>query len=163
MGQQGTLAYIWALRGSPPAAVRDNRHDSAYLFGAVCPQIGKGAAIIMPAVNSEAMADHLSEISSRVAAGAHAVVLCDGAGWHQPGDRLPIPNNLSLLRLPSYAPELNPVENIWEYLRANYLSMRIFASYKAILEACGKAWNALINEPDRIKSITQREWASVSS
>jgi hypothetical protein len=72
-------------RGSRPPVVRDNRHDSAHLFGAVCPQCCVGAAIIMPAVNSEAMAEHLEEISSQVTPGAHAVLLLDGAGWHQPG------------------------------------------------------------------------------
>ena len=72
MGQQGTLTYVWAPRGSRPAAVRDNRHDSAWLFGAICPDRAVGAAIIMPAVNSAAMAEHLREISQQVAPGAHA-------------------------------------------------------------------------------------------
>ena len=163
VGQQGTLSYVWAPVGSRPPAVRDNRHDSAYLFGAVCPARATGAAIIMPAVNSEAMAEHLAEISIKVTAGAHAVVVCDGAGWHQPGRRLPIPNNITLLRLPSYAPELNPVENVWEYLRANKLSMVVWDSYDAILHACRDAWNWLIADPNRIASITQREWASVTN
>ena len=101
------MSYVWAPRGSRPPAVRDNRHDSVYLFGAVCADRATGAAIIMPAVNSEAMAEHLAEISLRVMPGAHAVVVCDGAGWHQPGHRLPIPDNISLLRLPPYAPELS--------------------------------------------------------
>ena len=75
VGQKGTLTYVWARRGSRPAAVRDNRHDSAYLFGAVCPERSIGAAIIMSAANSEAMAEHLKEISLQVAPGAHAVLL----------------------------------------------------------------------------------------
>ena len=118
VGQQGTLTYVWARlaegsvrrsrmegqaegrRGSRPPAVRDNRHDSAHLFGAVCPQRRVGAAIIMPAVSSEAMAEHLAEISTQVTPGAHAVPLLDGAGWHQPGKRLPVPGNISLLPLP---------------------------------------------------------------
>lgn len=106
VGQQGTLSYVWAPIGTRPPAVRDNRHDSVYLFGAVCPERATGAAIIMPGVNSEAMAEHLAEISRRVSEGAHAVVVCDGAGWHQPGCRLVVPDNISLLRLPPYAPEL---------------------------------------------------------
>ena len=141
--------------------MRDNRHDSVYLFGAVCPDRATGAAIIMPAVNAEAMAEHLAEISRRVTEGAHAVVVCDGAGWHQPGRRLVVPDNISLLRLPPYAPELNPVENVWEYLRANKLSMVVWDSYDAILEACRDAWNWLIADPKRVASITKRPWASV--
>lgn len=148
-------------RGSRPAAVRDNRHDSAYLFGAVCPDRAVGAAIIMPTVNSEAMADHLAEIGTQVAAGAHAVVVCDRAGWHQIGERLPIPENISLLPLPGYSPELNPVENVWEYLRGNKLSSRVWDSYDAILIACRDAWNFLIRDPDRIRSIAYRDWATV--
>ncbi len=161
MGQQGTLSYVWAPVGSRPPAVRDNRHDSVYLFGAVCPDRATGAAIIMPAVNAEAMAEHLAEISRRVTAGAHPVVVCDGAGWHQPGQRLVVPDNISLLRLPPYAPELNPIENVWEYLRANKLSMLVWDSYDAILHACRDAWNWLIADPNRVASITQRSWASV--
>jgi hypothetical protein len=81
-----------------------------------------GAAIIMPAANAEAMNEHLNEISTQVAPGAHAVLVCDGAGWHQTGGRLIVPDNITLLPLPPYAPELNPMENVWEYLRANKLS-----------------------------------------
>ena len=135
--------------------MRDNRHDSAYLFGAVCPQRCIGAAIIMPAVNSEAMAEHLREISTQV---AHAVLVLDGAGWHQPGERLPVPGNISLLPLPPYAPELNPVENIWQFLRANFLSHQVWNTYDDILAACRNAWNKLMQMPERIASITQREW-----
>lgn len=159
VGQKGTLTYVWARRGSRPPAVRDNRHDSVHLFGAVCPERGVGAAIIMPAVNSEAMAEHLREISSQVAPGAHAVLVCDGAGWHQPGERLPVPKNISLLPLPPYAPELNPVENVWEFLRGNFLSHRVWDSYDAILEACRDAWNKLMEMPECIRSIASRSWA----
>lgn len=162
VGQHGTITSVWAERGSRPAAVRDNRHDSAWLFGAICPTRAVGAAIIMPAVNSEAMAEHLQEIGRQVADGAHAILVCDGAGWHQPGKRLPVPTNISLLPLPGYAPELNPIENVWEYLRGNQLSLSVWDSYEAILEACRNAWNALMNNPDRIRSITRRDWASVS-
>ena len=105
VGQQGSLTYIWAPIGSCPLMVRDNRHDSAYLFGAICPARAVGAAIIMPAANAEAMTEHLSEISTRVAPGAHAVLICDGAGWHQTGGRLIVPDNITLLPLPPYAPE----------------------------------------------------------
>jgi hypothetical protein len=161
VGQKGTLAYLWAPRGSRPAAVRDNRHDSAYLFGAVCPARAVGAAIIMPVVNSEAMAEHLQEISMQVSCDAHAILLCDSAGWHQKGKRLSIPENITLLPLPAYSPELNPMENIWAYLRANKLSMRIWNSYEAILAACKEAWDFLIRDPDRIRSISHRDWACV--
>jgi len=141
--------------------VRDNRHGSAYLFGAICPQRGVGAAIIMPSVNAEAMSEHLAEISTQVAPGAHAALLCDGAGWHQTGERLRVPDNITLLPLPSYCPELNPMENVWHYLRENTLCSVVWDSYQAIVDACTTAWHFLINDPDRIRSIGTRDWASV--
>jgi len=141
--------------------VRDVRHDSAYLFGAICPDRGVGAAIIMPTVNTEAMNEHLKEISTQVAPRAHAVLICDGAGWHQTGGDLKLPDNMTLLPLPPYAPELNPMENVWEYLRANKLCALVWDSYDDIVAACKGAWDFLIQDPERIRSIGQRTWACV--
>jgi len=112
VGQQGTLSCVWGRRGSRPARVRDCRHESAYLFGAICPARAVGAAIVMPWVSREAMTLHLEEISRQGGTSAHALLVCDGAGWHQPGGRFAVPDNVTLLRLPPYAPELNPMENV---------------------------------------------------
>ena len=144
VGQKGGHAYVWAERGTRPLMVRDNRHDSAYIFGAICPARGVGAAIITPAANTEMMNLHLAEISTQVAHGAICVLLCDGAGWHQRGERLIIPDNIVLLPLPPYSPELNSMENIWDYLRQNQLCATVWESYEAIIEACKTAWNWLI-------------------
>lgn len=141
--------------------MRDNRHDSAWLFGAICPARAAGAAIVMPFVSSEAMTMHLAEIATQVGLRAHAILVCDGAGWHQEGGRLTVPDNITLLRLPPYAPELNPIENVWEYLRGNQLSMRLWDSYEAIVDACCKAWNAFVADPNRVTSVTTRHWATV--
>ena len=162
VGQKGTHAYVWAPIGSCPAMVRDNRHDSVHLFGAVCADRGVGAAIIMLAVNTEAMNEHLQEISTQVARGAHAVLVLDGAGWHQTGGELFVPDNITLLHLPPYALELNPMENVWEYLRENKLCNLVWNTYDEIVEACRKAWEFLVNDPDRIRSIGTRAWATVS-
>jgi hypothetical protein len=163
VGQQGTLSYIWAERGSRPAVVRDDRHDSAWLFGAVCPERAVGAAVVMPWVSSEAMSAHLAEISKVVDPTAHGVLICDGAGWHQSGERLTVPNNITLLRLPPYAPELNPIENVWEYLRGNYLGHLVWDTYEQIVEACCKAWNAFIHDAAKVTSVTTRSWATVTN
>jgi transposase len=156
------VTRIWAERGTRPRAPRDQRYDWAYLFGAVCPERDLGAALVLPHVDSEAMNLHLAEISRHVTAGSHAVVVLDGAGWHQTGGKLEIPQNLSLLKLPPYSPELNPVENIWQFLRQNQLSNRVFDSYDAIVDACCDAWNALTAEPGRIRSSATRAWAQVT-
>jgi transposase len=102
---------------------------------------------------------HMAEIGRAVAPGAHAVVVLDGAGWHKPGGHLKLPDNVSTLTLPPYSPELNPQENVWQYLRQNYLANRVFDTYEAIVDACCDAWTALMNQPNRITSIATREWA----
>ncbi len=162
VGQQGTLTRIWARRGTRPRAPRDRRYAWAYLFGAVCPERATGAALVLPYANTEAMNLHLQEISRRVASGAHAVLVLDGAGWHGAA-ALEVPGNITLLPLPPYSPELNPVENVWQYLRQNQLSLRVWDDYAAIVATCCKAWNALVAMPDRLASITRREWAKAVS
>ena len=164
VGQQGTVTRIWAERGTRPRAPRDQRYDWAYLFGAVCPARDHGAALVLPHADAEAMGLHLAEISRHVTPGAHAVVWADGAGWHKTGGKLKLPSNISLLKLPPYSPELNPVENVWEFLRHNDLSNRVYATYEAIVDACCIAWNKLIATPARIRSIATRDYAiTVSS
>ena len=153
---------MWAPIGSRPPMVRDNRHVSAYLFGAICPARATGAALILPRATSEAMNKHLAEISDTVAPGAHAILVCDGAGWHLRGKRLVVPDNITLLCLPAYSPELNPMENVWAYLRQNKLCALVWPTYTHILDACQSAWRFLINDPDRIQSIGRRSWACVT-
>jgi transposase len=101
---------------------------------------------------------HLAEIARTVAPGAHAVLLMDQAGWHMTA-ALIIPENISIIPLPAKCPELNPVENIWQFMRDNWLSNRIFESYNEIVDHCCDAWNKLIGQPARIMSIGQRQWA----
>lgn len=154
------MTRIWARRGSRPPAPRDRGYTSAYIFGAVCPDRCIGAALVMPEVNLEAMEAHLAEISRCVTAGVHAVLVLDGAAWHT-SPKLRVPDNISLLPLPRYSPELNPVENVWEFLRANFLSHRVWDGYDAIVDACCDAWNKLMRMPEQIASITTRAWAQV--
>ena len=162
VGQQGTLTRVWARRGTRPRAPRDRRYAWAYLFGAVCPERAVGAALVLPYADAAATGLHLAEIGRQVAPEAHGVVVLDRAGWHGAGG-LVVPENLTLLPLPSYAPELNPVENVWEYLRQNKLSHRVWPDYEAIVASCCEAWNWLAAAPDRLASITRREWARAVS
>ena len=107
VGQQGTLTRIWARRGARPRAIRGRRFNWAYLFAAVCPARGVGRAVVLPTVNIEAMNKHLIEIGKCVSAGAIALLIVDGAGWHS-APKLAVPENMFLLKVPPYAPELNP-------------------------------------------------------
>ncbi len=127
MGQKNTITRRWAKRGTRPSAPKDQRTQSAYIFGAICPAEGKGAGLILPRCDAEAMSLHLAEISQAVSPGTHAVLLLDRAGWHLT-PKLCVPHNITLLPLPSRSPELNRVENVWQFLRDNWLSNRVFAS-----------------------------------
>ena len=120
--------------------------------------VGIRTGLVLPFCNTEAMALHLAEISLAVAPGAHAVVLMDQAGWHTTG-KLEIPGNISIIALPAKCPELNPVENIWQFMRDNWLSNRVFTSYDNIIDHCCEAWNKLVHQPSRIMSIGRRNWA----
>jgi hypothetical protein len=150
----------WAKRGTRPRQPTDQRYKSVYLFGAICPARGTGAALALPFADTHAMQFHLDEISRHVARGAHAVLLLDRAGWHTTA-RLNVPKNITPILLPSRAPELNPVENVWQYLRANWLSNRVFDDYDAIIDAACEAWRKLLAQPNTITSIGMRDWAHV--
>ena len=104
------------------------------------------------------MSLHLKEISQAVAEDAQAVLLVDQAGWHLSG-KLDIPDNITIVPLPPKSPELNPVENIWQFMRENWLSNRIFKSYDDIVDHCCHAWNKLVDQPWAIMSIGIRDWA----
>ncbi len=162
VGQKNKLTYRWARTGSRPQAIHDQRTQSTYLFGAVCPEHGTGAALVLPACNTEAMQHHRDEIATKVSPGAHAILILDQAGWHG-AIALKDPSNISLLPLPlpPRAPELNPQENIWQFMRQNWLSNRVFKSFDDIVDHCCYAWNTLIDQPWKIMSIARRDWAIV--
>ena len=138
IGQKNKLTRRWARRGTRPRAPRDQRTEWAYIFGAICPAKGKGAGLVMPWCDTDAMAAHLIEISAAVDPGAHAVLIVDQAGWHLT-PKLAIPDNITVLALPPRSPELNPVENVWQFMRDNWLSNRIFKSYEDIVALCCQA------------------------
>jgi hypothetical protein len=158
VGQKNKITRRWAPRGTRPSAPSDQRTQSAYIFGAICPAEGKAAGLILPRCTTQAMALHLEEISLAVAPGHHALLMLDQAGWHL-SHKLKVPDNITLLPLPSKSPELNPVETVWQYMRDNWLSNRVFSSYPDILDHCCEAWNKLVDQPWTIMSIGLRQWA----
>src|SRR5277367_5166792 len=154
IGQKNGQVRQWARRGTRPRQPADQRYDNAYLFGAICPVRGVGAALALPYADTDMMQLHLDEISRAVAKGAHAVLVLDRAGWHTTG-KLDVPENITPIFLPSRAPELNPVENVWQYLRQTWLSNTVFENYHAIVDAACDAWRKLIAKPERITSNCQ--------
>ena len=115
-------------------------------------------ALMMPHADTEAMQEFLDRFSRTIADDEHVAMFADQAGWHIAND-LALPDNITLLPLPSYSPELNPVENLWQYLRQTWLSNRVFADYAAILEAACDAWRRITAMPDKLTQITFRSWA----
>jgi hypothetical protein len=160
IGQKNGRVRQWARRGTRPRQPADQRYESAYLFGAICPARGTGAALALPHADTAAMQLHLDEIACCVAPGAHAVLLLDRAAWHTTS-ALRMPANITPILLPSRSPELNPFENIWQYMRENWLSNTVFDTYDAIIDAACEAWQTLIAQPHTITSIGLRAWAHI--
>jgi transposase len=136
-----------------PPGLADRRFESLYLFAACRPGTDQAFALALPQATTAAMAVFLEHFARQLEPGAHAVLLLDQAGWHV-SPRLAVPDNVTLLPLPAYSPELNPVERVWLYLRERFLSHRLLDGYAAVLDAACKAWNALTAEPGRLASLT---------
>lgn len=153
VGQKGRTGHRWWIKGQRPSGLCDKRFASAYLFAAVEPATGADFALVLPRVCTEAMDRFLEDFAATLPAGTHAVMVLDGAGWHDPRS-VTIPSNLTLVTLPPYCPDLNPVERVWLYLRERFLSLRVHADYEAVVDACCQAWNALVAETGRIQSLT---------
>ncbi len=158
IGQQGSLSRIWARKGTRPRVVRQRQFLSTYIFGAVCPDKDKGCAWILPECNSGMMQIHLDEISKNIQENYHGIVLMDRASWHTT-ETLIVPKNLSLMPLPPYSPELNPMEQVWQQLRRIKLSNACFKNYDHILNTCCEAWNTFCDQEGRIKKLCTRSWA----
>lgn len=162
IGQQGRVTHVWYQKGVRPRGMRQHGFASVHLFGAVCPERDTGFALALPEVSTRAMRLFLAELSRTLSPETHAVIVLDRAGWHVSED-LVVPANLTLVHLPPYSPELNPIERVWEYLRDRWLSHRLLADgYQAVLDAVCAAWNALRAEPGRLRSLTSFPWLPAS-
>jgi transposase len=153
IGQKGRTCHRWYQRGVRPPGLADKRFESLYLFAACRPGTDQAFALALPQATTAAMAVFLEHFAQQLEPGAHAVLILDQAGWHV-SHRLAVPDNVTLLPLPAYSPELNPVERVWLYVRERFLSHRVLDGYAAVLDAACKAWNALRAEPGRLASLT---------
>lgn len=149
-GQQGTLTNVWAARGSRPTAVKQTKYEWVYLYGAVEPATGDSTALLMPYVDTACFNIFLQTLSQALEPGDHAVLIMDQAGWHL-SKGVQMPGNITPLFLPPYSPELNPIENLWHYLKSHYLSNRAYDDYEHLLESGSNAWRSLT--PEVIRSV----------
>jgi transposase len=157
IGQKGRVCHRWFTRGERPPGLADRRFTFAYIFAAVEPGTDNVFALTMPWADTPAMQEFLDRFSQTIAAHQHVAMFADQAGWHIAHD-LHVPPNITLVELPSYSPELNPVERLWLYLKERFLSHRLHDDYDAILEAACTAWNRLLADTGRIKSLCSYPW-----
>ncbi len=148
---------MWWRRGERPPGICDQRFTFAYIFAAVEPGTDNGFALVMPYANTETMQHFLDQFAATLAEDDHAAMVLDQAGWHGAG-RLVVPANITLVPLPPYSPELNPVERVWLHLKARFLSHRLLNDYDAIVDATCTAWNRLKAEAGRITSLCSYPW-----
>jgi transposase len=154
-GQQGTTTRLWARRGSRPTAVKQTKYEWVYLYAAVEPATGASVALQAPHVNTGTMNVFLGMLGEELGPRDHAVLILDQAGWHK-ARALAVPDNITILHLPPYAPELNPVERLWAYLRSHYLSNRAYDGYDHLLAAGAQAWQRLT--PERLRSVCRCDY-----
>ena len=157
VGQKGRLCHRWWMKGQRPPGICDQRFDWTYLFAAAEPVSGDAFALVLPTVSRKVMDLFLDEFSETLGEDEHAVMVLDGAGWHN-AKSLTVPSNVTLVHQPPYAPECNPVERIWLFLRERLLSLQVWPDQRTIVDACCQAWNALVDEPGRIQSLCLQPW-----
>jgi len=141
-GQKGRTGHRWFTRGVRPPGRRDRRFLSTYIFAAVRPGHDDAFALVLPEAKAVTMDVFLARFSETLPVGVHAVLMLDQAGWHGQA-ALQVRDTITLLPLPPYSPELNPVERVWLYLRERFLSFRLYQGEGAIVDALCAAWNAL--------------------
>ena len=157
VGNKGRVCHRWWQRGERPPGLQQLGYKWAYLFTAVRPATGEDVTLVLPTANADAMQVFLDHLAASRAPDAHLVLVLDGAGWHVSRD-LAVPPTISLVVLPPYSPELNPVERVWLYLRERFLSLCLLPSTDAIIDACCEAWMRLVAEQGRLRSLCAYPW-----
>lgn len=155
-GRINKIRRCWAPPGVRPEVCAQIVREYVYVFAAVCPHDGVLDSLIMPLVNSKTMSIFLAEVSRRHKDEFIFMVL-DGAGWHRAKDLI-VPENIRLLPLPPYSPELNPVENLWDEIREKWFPNFVFDSLDAIEDRLLKALVALESNAGRVQNIVGFDW-----
>jgi transposase len=154
-GQKGTLTRVWATTGTRPTAVKQTRYEWVYLYAAVEPASGASTALLAPHVDTVTFNLFLQRFAADLEPNDHAVLIMDQAGWHT-SRGVDVPENVTILLLPPYSPELNPVERLWLYLREHYLANRVYENYAHLLDANTAAWQQLT--PELLQSVCRCDY-----
>jgi transposase len=151
-GQQGTLTRVWARRGCRPGAVKQTGYEWLYVLAAVCPSSGESVGLLSPYADGQVMNIFLHQFSQQLSDNIHAVLIWDQAGFHK-SKELRCPSNISLIELPAYSPELNPVENLWQYFRGHYWANRSYAGYDDLRVAACNAWQNVCLDYEHVRRV----------
>ena len=157
-GQQGTLARGWGRSGQRFTAVRQTKYDWLYVIGAACPRTGHAVGMLSPYIDTEIINIFLEQFAREIPPGVHVVMVWDRAGFHT-AKALKVPESITILPLPPYSPELNPMENLWHFLRSHYWSNRAYADYDALVQAAEVAWKCSACDPAIIQSVCRAAYA----
>jgi transposase len=122
------------------------------VLAAVCPETGHAEGLLSPLLDTKIVNIFLNLFSRTIPADEQAVMVWDGAGFHT-SRSLVVPKNITLVQLPPYSPELNPIENLWHYLKSHFWSNRAYADYDALEEAAMDAWRHAVLDEELVKSL----------
>jgi transposase len=155
-GQQGSLTNVWAARNSRATAVRQTAYKYVWVFAAVCPETGASEGLIAPRLATESVNAFLELFSKSLPADEHAIMIWDGAGFHK-GRKLQMPENITPITLPAYSPELNPIENLWHYLKSHHWSNRSYADADALEKEVMSAWRTSVMNAELMQTVCSAE------
>jgi transposase len=159
-GRINDVRRCWAPHPLRPVCQAMLTHEYTYAYAAVDVITGAMDSLILPYVNTDCMQVFVDEVAARHP-GRRIVMALDGAGWHR-GQGLKLPVNLRLLSLPPYAPELNPVEHIWDELREKFFHNLVFDSLQALEDQLERGLRALESNLSRVRSIVSWPWLNIS-
>lgn len=159
-GEKKPFTGVWQLKGTKLELIKQIGFSVTYIFGAINPLTGERSAFVCSDCNTDVMNIHLQQISASIPSDSHTILVVDQASWHSKSTTLKIPKNISLLDLPPYSPQINPIEKLWQWLKDNYFYNLIIDNKENIDGIVCDIWNKLTNEV--VKSVCYRKWLDVS-
>ena len=147
----------WAIKGTRPSAWRQTQYDYLYVFGAACPQTGQTVGLLAPYLNTDTVNAFFREFQKETDPNVHILMIWDQAGFHT-SNKVVVPKNVTIMPLPAYSPQLNPVEKLWQYLRYHYWSNRVYEDYNDLRKAANQAWQLTCLDNKKIKSICRAKY-----
>jgi transposase len=145
------------LKGTRPVGWRQTQYEYLYVFGAACPQTGQTSGLLAPYLNTNSVNAFFREFEKEITPDVHVIMIWDRAGFHT-ADNVKVPESVSIINLPPYSPQLNPIEKLWQYLRKHFWSNRVYADYDALRRAAIEAWQNTCLDKGKVKSICRANY-----